>query len=81
MKVKEAIELLGYGTHFALIGAKTGKMLHNSTLNKKSHAEKYYECNTTDAPFYADFEASKDRIIKSNCDFIRPRICIWVSGE
>lgn len=81
MKVKEVIDMLSYGTNFILLGAKTGKVLHDSAKNKREHAEKYYECNTPIEPLYADLVVYKDTHIKSMCDFVRPRIGIWVSGE
>jgi hypothetical protein len=81
MRVKEVIDMLSYGTNFILLGAKTGKVLHDSSKNRREHAEKFYECLVADSPLYADLVVRKDAHIKSMCDFVRPRIGVWVSGE
>lgn len=80
MTVKEAVELLSYGEHFILIGARTGKKLYNSRINRKERLKKFEDMHTTDSPFYAFFDPWTETISKQiNC--IKPMIAIWVSGE
>lgn len=76
MKVRDVIDLLSYGTHWQLIGARTGKKLCNS--HSKKHKDEYmeYEAYKIFPSFYTQKSA-----ISGTCDFMCPMINIWVWGE
>lgn len=74
MKVREAIALLAYGTNYEIKGAYSGKIYHRSWVNKKGHAEKFYDETTTDNPFYATGRMSK----VTRTEFFSPVIGIWM---
>lgn len=77
MTVREAISLLSYGTHWQLVGARTGKKLCNK-WNKEKTREKYMDKPVTSEPFKADFYVSKNIPFT---EYVKPMISIWVSGE
>lgn len=52
MKVREAINLLAYGTPYEIKGAYSGKIYHRSYVNSSKNLDKYAERDVTDAPFY-----------------------------
>ena len=52
MNVKEAIELLSYGTAYEIRGAYSGKVYHKSYINSSKNLDKYADKEVTDAPFY-----------------------------
>lgn len=54
MTVKEAINLLGYGTAYEIKGAYSGKIYHKSYMNSSKNLDKYANREVTDAPFYTD---------------------------
>ena len=74
MKVREAIALLAYGTCYEIKGAYSGKIYHRSWVNKKEHAEKFYDETTADNPFYATGRMSK----VTGTAYFTPVIGIWM---
>jgi hypothetical protein len=80
MTVREVLDLLSYATEWQLVGAKTGKKLCDN-YNKKETREKYMDLRVSDEPISADFRVSKDSIVKSMTNYIRPMVTIWVSGK
>ena len=64
-----------YGPRFRLIGAATGKILHDSARNKKEHLEQYLDCTLSYGALHAKIDLNTD------ADFARPVICIWVCGK
>ena len=52
MTVKEAIELLSYGTAYEIKGAYSGKIYHRSYINSGKNLDKYSEKEVADTPFY-----------------------------
>lgn len=78
MTVREILTLFGYGTHWMLIGGRTGKKLCTSYSSAKTR-EKYMDFEvTSESPLRADFYVPKSEHFTQ---FIVPMICIWVSGE
>lgn len=75
MTVKEVLSLLSYGERFELVGAKTGKRLCCSLINKKEYIEKYNDYEVPDSPIYASLYTNKEK------NYAYPIISIWVSGE
>lgn len=51
MSVKEAIDLLGYGTAYEIIGAYSGKIYHRSYANSSKNLNKYADRKVVDDPF------------------------------
>lgn len=76
MTVREALEMMSYGTKWRLIGAMTGKKICDYSNSEKLR-EKYMDLETTDHPFVADFKVNAN---KPFTDYILPMISIWVSG-
>ena len=52
MNVKEAIELLSYGTAYEIRGAYSGKIYHRSYANSSKNLDKYANREVTENPFY-----------------------------
>ena len=52
MKIKEAIELLSYGTTYEIRGAYSGKIYHRSYVNSSKNLDKYADREATENPFY-----------------------------
>lgn len=77
MTVQTVIEILAYGTHYKLIGAMTGKQLADSFKNKEGYIKSFYDDKVSG--IFPAFDAQKNRITKVP-EYIRPIICIWVSG-
>ena len=65
-----------YATRYRLIGAVTGKILHDSGRNKPDHLEQYLDCELPDGALHAKMD-----LLNTSADFVRPVICIWVSGR
>lgn len=78
MKLKELIDKMSYGTHYKLIGAMTGKHLADSSVNKKDYIMTFLEDDVSG--FFPAFDAQKNKITKVP-EYIRPIICIWMSGR
>ena len=74
MKVGETISLLSYGTNFEIKGSVSGKIYHRSWINKKKHAEQFYNETTISDPFYATGRISN--ITGTAC--FTPVIGIWM---
>lgn len=74
MTVKEAIDLLAYGTAYEIKGAYSGKTYHKSYFNSSKNIDKYAEREVTDSPF---FTALRIRGSESNSWCI-PIIGIWM---
>ena len=75
MKIREAIALLAYGTNYEIKGSYSGKIYHRSWVNKKGHAEKFYDEIAADDPFYATGRMSA----VTGTAFFSPVIGIWMS--
>lgn len=52
MTVKEAINLLSYGTAYEIRGANSGKIYHRSYVNSSKNLDKYVDKEVVDTPFY-----------------------------
>lgn len=78
MQLKELIDTMTYGTHYKLIGARTGKHLADSLTNKAGYINAFLEDNVSG--FFPSFDAQKDNITKVPT-YVRPIICIWLSGR
>ena len=52
MTVKEAINLLSYGTAYEIKGAYSGRIYHRSYTNSSKNLDKYADKEVADAPFY-----------------------------
>lgn len=52
MTVKEAINMLSYGTAYELKGAYSGKVYHRSYTNNSKNLDKYADREVTDSPFF-----------------------------
>lgn len=78
MKLKELIGKMSYGTHYKLLGAKTGKHLADSWKNKEDFIKTFFEDDVSG--LFPSFDTQKDHITKVP-QYIRPMICIWLSGR
>lgn len=74
MTVKEAINLLGYGTAYEIKGAYSGKIYHKSYMNSSKNLDKYANREVTDAPFYTDLRLRGSE----NNHWCIPVIGIWM---
>jgi len=72
MTIKDATNLLHYGTDFEIKGAYSGKIYHSTRRNKRENLEKYFDKEVTDEPFYAKLTVDKD------LEYCRPIIGIWM---
>lgn len=73
-KVRDVVGMLFYGVRYRLVGAHTGKIIHDSRNNTKEHLEQFLDDEVTD-----DF---LDAIICLQDENIaRPVLKIWVSGR
>ena len=72
MTIKDATDLLHYGTDFEIKGAYSGKIYHSTRRNKRENLEKYFEKEVADEPFYAKLAVDKD------LEYCRPMIGIWM---
>lgn len=52
MTVKEAINLLSYGTAYEIKGAYSGKIYYRSYSNRSKNLDKYADKEVADNPFY-----------------------------
>ena len=62
MKLKELLERFSYGTHYKLIGARTGKHLADSYVNKEGYIKSFMDDDVSG--IFPAFDAQKDRITK-----------------
>lgn len=74
MTVREALDLFSYGTDYEIKGAYSGKIYHRSRINRKEHAEKFYDETVTDSPFYATGRTS----MITGTTWFSPVIGIWM---
>ncbi len=75
MTVREAINLLAYGTAFYIKGSYSGKIYHKSYENKKEHLEKFLDEIAYETPFFTDLYISKR---KYDSAYTYPVIGIWM---
>lgn len=75
MTVKEAIEMLAYGEAYEIKGAHSGKIYHRSWVNKKEHAEQFFEEEAIKDPFYSGIRTNKRKFDHAWC---HPYIGIWM---
>ena len=61
MTVKDAIDLLFYGTAFFLEGAYSGKVYHRSWINTKEHLRQFYDIPVYSSPFFADINPQRNK--------------------
>lgn len=52
MTVREAKNLLAYGTAYEIRGAYSGKVYHRSYVNSSKNFDKYANREVPDSPFY-----------------------------
>lgn len=52
MSVKEAIELLSYGTAYEIRGAYSGRIYHRSYANSSKNLDKYADRDVLESPFF-----------------------------
>ncbi len=52
MTVKEAINMLSYGTAYEIRGSYSGRIYHRSYKNNSKNLDKYADKEVSDAPFY-----------------------------
>lgn len=78
MKLKELLELFTRGTHYKLIGARTGKHLADSYVNKEGYIKSFWDDDVSG--IFPAFDAQKDTITKVP-EYITPVICVWLSGR
>lgn len=76
MTVREAINLLAYGTPFYIRGAYSGKIYHKSYENKKEHLEKFLDESVSLEPFFTDLYTPKAKYSQA---YTYPVIGIWMS--
>jgi hypothetical protein len=76
MTVREAIDLLDYGTAFYIKGACSGKIYHKSYENKKEHLEKFLDKPVSRQPFFTDLYTSKAKYSQA---YTYPVIGIWMN--
>lgn len=77
MKVADLIKLFPFSTRYKLIGAKTGKTLYKSWVNK--NLDKFKDLDVPDAPLDVSFHVQYGVIIREP-EYMRPIILIYVSG-
>ena len=75
MKIGEAVSLLDYGTNFEIKGSYSGKIYHRSWVNKKEHAEIFYDETTYTHPYSVTGRMSE----AAGTAFFTPVIGIWMS--
>ena len=78
MKLKELIDVFSFGTHYKLIGAKTGKHLADSHINKEGYIKAFMDDDVSG--IFPAFAAQNEHITKVP-EYIRPVICGWLSGR
>lgn len=79
MNIKDVVDMLSYGTRFKLIGARTGKVLHDSRKNTTEHLDKFKCCQTWDNPLFVELDGYKNGL--GHYEQMIPVLCIWVSGK
>ena len=77
MKVAELIKLFFHSTRYKLIGAKTGKTLYKSWVNK--NLDKFKDLDVAEPSIEASFQIQCGVII-GEPEYVRPIILIYVSG-
>ena len=79
MNIKDVVGMLSYGTRFKLIGAKTGKVLHDSRNNRTERLDKFKYCQPTSEPLFVELDGYKNSL--GHYEQMIPVLCIWVSGK
>lgn len=77
MKVADLLKLFFNSTNYKLIGAKTGKTLYKSWVNK--NLDKFKDLEVINIPIQASFQIQRGVII-GEPEYVRPIILIYVSG-
>ena len=78
MKLKELFDVISYGTHYKLIGARTGKHLADSYVNKEGYIKSFMDDDVSG--IFPAFDAQKNSITKVP-EYVRPVICVWLNGR
>lgn len=77
MKVIDLIKLFSFNTRYKLIGAKTGKTLYKSWVNK--NLNKFKDLDVSDIPLDVSFQIQSE-VFTREPKYIRPIILIHISG-
>ena len=77
MKVADLIKLFSLSTKYKLIGAKTGKTLYKSWVNK--NFDKFKDLEVSYVPMEASLQIQHG-VFTGQPEYIRPIILISVSG-
>lgn len=77
MKVADLIKLFSLSTKYKLIGAKTGKTLYKSWVNK--NFDKFKDLEVAYTPMEASLQIQRG-VYSGEPESIRPIILIYVSG-
>lgn len=77
MKVSDLIKLFFHSTRYKLIGAKTGKILYKSWVNK--NLDKFKDLEVTESSIVASLQVQSG-VINGEPEYVRPIILIYVSG-
>lgn len=75
MTVKEAINLLSYGTAYEIKGAYSGRIYHKSYKNSIKNLEKFADKEVTDDPFYTTLALIGSKHVNEWCIAV---VGIWV---
>lgn len=75
MTVKEAINLLSYGTAYEIQGAYSGRIYHRSYTNSSKNLDKYADKEVGDTPFYTTLQIRGGTAANEWCI---PVIGIWM---
>lgn len=75
MTVKEAINLLAYGTAYEIKGAYSGRIYHRSYTNSSKNLDKYADKEVTEKPFYTALVARGATSTNSWCIAV---VGIWM---
>lgn len=76
--VKDIRRFIAGGVHYKLIGARTGKVLANSHINKEEFIKTFDNCDVPDGAIFSRIEVSGGTY---STEWARPVIYIWVSGK
>ena len=78
MEVKDTLQLVHLGTRYELVGAKTGKSLYKSWVNK--NLDKYIDLEVASTPLDVSLCAINNTYVKKT-ECVYPVLHIWVSGK
>ena len=73
-KVRDVVGMLFYGVRYRLVGAHTGKILHDSGINKEEHLKQFLDEELS-------YNALDVILAIHDEKMARPVMRIWVSGR